>query len=94
VRITDVRLSRLKNSRNRVRAVVSLFIDDRLVIHDILVVEGTRGPFVSFPARKTPDGDYRPTIQFLNSELHQEVQRLILQAYHDECARPESGNTS
>ena len=94
MRITDVRLSVLKQPKGRVRAIATLIIDEEMMIHDIMVVEGDHGPFVSFPSRQGSDGEYRATVQFLSMKLHQEVQQLILRVYHDECSRPEVRNDS
>ena len=54
--ITDVRIKKV-DSAGRMKAVASVTLDDALVIHDIKVVEGHNGLFVTMPSKKLQDGD-------------------------------------
>lgn len=53
--ITEVRIKLLVNQRDKLRGFASITIDDRLVIRDIKIIEGARGPFVAMPSRKLCD---------------------------------------
>ena len=56
--ITDVRVRKIAKE-GKMRAVVSITIDDEFVVHDIKVIEGEKGLFIAMPSRKSSDGEYR-----------------------------------
>jgi len=56
VQITGVRI-RLINGR-RVRARVSITINDSFIIGDLKVIRLMKGYFVEFPRKRQPDGRY------------------------------------
>jgi len=78
--ITDVRVRRIAKE-GKMKAVVSITIDDELVIHDIKVIEGDKGLFIAMPSRKASDGEYRDIAHPINTETRQKLQSLILDAY-------------
>ena len=49
--ITDIRIRRLL-TEGRLRAVVSITLDNELAVHDIKVIEGPERLFVSMPSRR------------------------------------------
>lgn len=49
--ITDVRVRKM-TKEGKMKAVVSITIDDEFVVHDIKVVEGEKGLFIAMPSRK------------------------------------------
>lgn len=78
--ITDIRVRKLsKNSK--MKAVVSITIDDVFVVHDIKVIEGEKGLFIAMPSRKSTDGEYRDIAHPINSQTRQMLQNLIMEAY-------------
>jgi len=52
VKVTDVRIKLMEDSRERLYAFCSITIDDCFVIRDLKIIEGQNGPFVSMPSRK------------------------------------------
>ena len=78
--ITDVRVRRVAKE-GKMKAVVSITIDNELVIHDIKVIEGEKGLFIAMPSRKSSDGEYRDIAHPINSETRSRIQDLILQKY-------------
>lgn len=48
--ITDVRVRKIAKE-GKMRAVVSITIDDEFVVHDIKVIEGEKGLFIAMPSR-------------------------------------------
>ena len=49
--ITDVRVRKVAKE-GKMKAVVSVTIDDEFVVHDIKVIEGEKGLFIAMPSRK------------------------------------------
>ncbi len=89
VNVTDVRVRRI-NQEGRMKAIVSVTVDDAFVIHDVKVVEGQNGLFVAMPSRKMPDGDYRDIAHPINSEARSIMQQHVLEAYDRALAELEA----
>ncbi|MDD6573404.1 MAG: septation regulator SpoVG [Thermoflexaceae bacterium] len=85
--ITDVRVRKVAKD-SKMKAVVSITIDDVFVVHDIKVIEGEKGLFIAMPSRKSTDGEYRDIAHPINSDTREMLQNLILKAY-DEAAEAE-----
>ena len=85
MQITDVRVRRV-NKEGKMRAIVSITIDNEFVIHDIKVIEGEKGLFIAMPSRKSTDGEYRDIAHPINSDTRQSIQNLILSKYQEAVA--------
>ena len=82
MQITDVRVRKV-TKEGKMRAVVSITIDDVFVVHDIKVIEGEKGLFIAMPSRKASDGEYRDIAHPINSETRDKIQSLILEKYQE-----------
>ncbi|MBR3539355.1 MAG: septation regulator SpoVG [Eubacterium sp.] len=80
MQITDVRVRRVARE-GKMRAVVSITIDNEFVIHDIKVIEGEKGLFIAMPSRKSSDGEFRDIAHPINSSTREMIQNLILEKY-------------
>ncbi len=80
MQITDVRVRKVTKD-GKMKAVVSITLDDEFVVHDIKVIEGEKGLFIAMPSRKASDGEYRDIAHPINSETRDKIQQLILQKY-------------
>ena len=80
--ITDVRVRKVTRS-GKMKAVVSITIDDVFVVHDIKVIEGDKGLFIAMPSRKAADGEYKDIAHPINSETRNELQDLILRRFKE-----------
>ena len=56
MQITDVRIRKVEKE-GKMRAVVSITIDDEFVVHDIKVIEGEKGLFIAMPSRKAMEAE-------------------------------------
>lgn len=83
MQITDVRIRKVEKE-GKMKAVVSITIDDVFVVHDIKVIEGEKGLFIAMPSRKASDGEYRDIAHPINSETRDGIQNLILERYKTE----------
>ena len=68
----------------KMKAVVSITIDDEFVVHDIKVIEGEKGLFIAMPSRKANDGEYRDIAHPINSATRENIQNMILEKYKTE----------
>ena len=83
--ITDVRV-RMVAKEGKMKAVVSITIDEEFVVHDIKVIDGEKGLFIAMPSRKTADGEYRDIAHPINSQTRDRIQREILAKYEEAAA--------
>lgn len=90
--ITDVRIRKV-SKEGKMKAVVSITLDDEFVIHDIKVIEGDRGLFIAMPSRKAADGEYRDIAHPINSATREMMQNTILVRYQ-EAVLAEPGETT
>lgn len=80
MQITDVRVRKVAKE-GKMKAVVSITIDEEFVVHDIKVIEGDKGLFIAMPSRKASDGEYRDIAHPINSSTREAIQRIILESY-------------
>ena len=80
MQITDIRVRRIA-AGGKMKAVVSITLDDDFVVHDIKVIEGEKGLFIAMPSKKTADGEYRDIAHPINSVTRDKIQRMILDRY-------------
>lgn len=75
--ITEVRVNPSRGGK--VKAFVSIVIDDCFVVNDLRVLEGREGQlFVTMPARKSRNGQMRDTAHPLNTETRQVIEDRVL----------------
>ena len=79
MQITDVRIRKVEKE-GKMKAVVSITIDDEFVVHDI---KGEKGLFIAMPSRKAGDGDFRDIAHPINSATRDQIQGLILKKYEE-----------
>ncbi len=82
MQITDVRVRRMAKE-GKLKAVVSITIDEEFVVHDIKVIEGEKGLFIAMPSKKALDGEYRDIAHPINSGTRDRIQRIILEKYEE-----------
>ncbi len=80
MKITDVRL-RLKDE-TKLKAVASITIDECFVVHDIKVIDGKDGLFISMPSKKTRDGEHKDIAHPIKTETREDIKNAVLDAYN------------
>lgn len=85
VQITDIRI-RSVEKEGKMKAVVSITIDDEFVVHDIKIIEGEKGMFIAMPSRKASDGEYRDIAHPINTATRERLQSMILDKYQETLA--------
>lgn len=91
MQITDVRVRRITKD-GKMKAIVSITIDDEFVVHDIKVIEGEKGLFIAMPSKKATDGEYRDIAHPINSGTREAIQQIILESYEKALLEPEAVN--
>jgi len=88
--ITDVRIRRVSKD-GKMKAVVSITIDNEFVVHDIKVIEGEKGLFIAMPSKKSGDGEFRDIAHPINSETRSRLETIILEHYQQSLQETDPG---
>ena len=90
--ITDVRVRKVTKD-GKMKAVISITIDDEFVIHDIKVIEGEKGLFIAMPSKKSADGEYRDIAHPINTETRAMLESIILEEYEKSALQEDNFTT-
>lgn len=77
--ITEVVIRPINDER--LKAYVSLTIEDALVIKDIKIVDGKNGLFVSMPSRRRKNGKYQDIAHPINTDFRKQMEDKIFEEY-------------
>ena len=78
--VTDVRIRKI-NRDGKMKAIVSITLNEEFVVHDVRVIEGNNGLFVAMPSKRTPDGEFKDIAHPITSQTREVVQSAVLGAY-------------
>ena len=92
MQITDVRVRKL-SKEGKMKAIVSITIDNVFVVHDIKVIEGEKGLFIAMPSKKATDGEYRDIAHPINSATRDSIQKIIMEKYEQALLEPDTEPT-
>lgn len=84
--ITDIRVRIVNNNNDKLKAVASITIDDELVVHDIKIINGDKGYFLSMPSRKTAEGEFKDIVHPIKTQVREQLKEQILKAYEQALA--------
>lgn len=88
MKITDVRVRKI-TKEGKMKAIVSITIDNEFVVHDIKVIEGEKGLFIAMPSKKATDGEYRDIAHPINQSTRENIQNIILDRYEKALLEPD-----
>lgn len=83
--ITDIKIRKIL-SEGRLRAVVSVTLNDLIAVHDIKVVQGDDRLFVAMPSRKDESGTFRDIVHPITASGRKMFEEEILSAYNHHMA--------
>ena len=78
--ITDVRIRKI-TTEGKMKAIVSITLDNEFVVHDIKIIEGQSGNFIAMPSRRTHYGEFKDIAHPINTETREKIQKSILDEY-------------
>ena len=88
MKVTDVRVRKIAKE-GKMKAVVSITLDEEFVVHDIKVIEGEKGLFIAMPSKKVSEGEYRDIAHPINSLARDAIQKVILESYEKALTEPD-----
>ena len=77
--ITQVKVFPVEEER--LKAYVSIVLDDCFLISDLKVIQGPNGVFVSMPSKRKKNGEFKDIAHPLNRETRERMERRILSEY-------------
>lgn len=87
--ITDIKIRLANGSNDKLKAFASITIDDVLVVHDIKVIEGKDGYFLSMPRRKTAEGEFKDIVHPIKTEARTLLTEKIVAEYQKAASQPQ-----
>ena len=77
--ITEVKVFPVKEEK--LKAFVSVVIDDCFMVNDIKIIQGRDGRFISMPSRRKKNGEFKDVAHPLNNETRRMMEERILAEY-------------
>ena len=93
MQITDVRVRKVAKE-GKLKAVVSITMDEEFVVHDIKVIEGEKGLFIAMPSKRALDGEYRDIAHPINSGTRDRIQKISLDKYAEVLEETDDAETA
>ena len=88
MKITNVSIRKSDREDSRMKAIASVLLDDEFAVHDIRIIEGTKGLFIAMPSRKTSTGGYKDIAHPISQEVRTMFEKEILDAYEKALNKP------
>jgi len=82
--VTQVRVFPV--DEEKLKAFVSIIIDDCFVVSDIKIIQGNNGLFISMPSKKRKNGTFRDIAHPLNSETRRDIEERVIAKYREVLA--------
>ena len=86
IEITEVRVS--LRTDDKLKAFVSITLNDSFVIRGLKVIKGNSGLFVAMPSRKRPDGQHQDLAHPINDPTRKYLTEKVMAEYQRELTHP------
>ena len=68
-------------SEEKLKAYVSIVLDECFLVSDLKVIQGPNGLFISMPSKRKKNGEFKDVAHPLNRETREKMERRILDEY-------------
>lgn len=68
-------------AEEKLKAYVSIVLDDCFLVSDLKVIQGPNGLFISMPSKRKKNGEFKDVAHPLNRETRERMERRILEEY-------------
>lgn len=82
MKITEVKVYPV--NEERLKAYVTITLDDCFVVRDLKVIKGNGGLFVAMPSKKRKDGAFKDIAHPLNQETREYIENTVFDAFEKE----------
>lgn len=83
--ITDVRI--FLREEERLKAYAAVTFDAAFVVHNMRIIDGKNGLFVSMPSKKRKDGKYQDIAHPITTDMRQKLDKAIIESYKKASAK-------
>ncbi len=90
MRITEIKVLPVDGDE-KLKAYVTIKLDDCFVVRDMKVIKGIGGYFVAMPAKKMKDGTYRDLVHPLDKSTRQMLEDQVMDEYRRVQSELEKG---
>lgn len=73
-------------NEERLKAYVSITLDEVFVVRDLKIIQGHSGLFVAMPSKKRKDGQFRDIAHPLNQDTRSKIENAVFKAFERELA--------
>ncbi len=77
--ITQVKVFPVEEEK--LKAYVSIVLDDCFLVSDLKVIQGPNGMFISMPSKRKKNGEFKDIAHPLNRDTRERMERRILEEY-------------
>ncbi len=77
--ITDIRI--FLREEERLKAYAAVTFDSSFVVHNMRVIDGKNGLFVSMPSKRRKDGKYQDVAHPITTDMRQKLDKAIIESY-------------
>lgn len=70
-------------NKDGLRGICSINFDNVLVVHNIRLVEGKEGMFLSFPAKIKGDGNFLDIVHPIDKNFRESLTEKVIQKYNE-----------
>jgi stage V sporulation protein G len=92
VEITEIRVT--LRDEERLKGFANVTFDNAFVVRGMKIIQGNTGYFVAMPSRKRSNGTHQDIAHPVNSEMRQQIEEQVLEAYEKELKVPSSSSSS
>ena len=82
MKVTEVKVFAV--NEERLKAYVTITLDDCFVVRDLKIIKGNDGLFVAMPSKKRKDGQFKDIAHPLNQEMRAHIEQSVFDAYEQE----------
>jgi len=68
-------------NEEKLKAYVSIVLDDCFLVSDLKVIHGPNGLFISMPSKRKKNGEFKDVAHPLNRDTREWMERRILEEY-------------
>lgn len=82
MRLTGIKVRKIENA-GTIKGRADIVLDESICIHDIRIVDGRKGLFISFPYTRDKNGKILDLVHPINSETREKIQKAIIEEYKE-----------
>lgn len=84
MKVTDINIRILEgDSYKNLKALATIIIDDSIAIHNIKIIDGKEGLFISFPSIKTGEGKYYDIVHPITQTAREVIMNQVINKYEE-----------